>query len=112
MAIDRESGITKHLISTSPVSVTRPGGRGGLANPTYCGWIYNPARMEGGHPYGNWWLNPDIPDVCALCVHRAECTVNECVHCTHIASCETSNPKTCDGCGKAASAPLPDAPTY
>jgi hypothetical protein len=112
MAIDRDSDATKHIVSSSPVLVPLTSGRQGLRNPTRCGWVFDPASMEGAHAYGGWWLNPDIGHVCRLCVHRTECTIGDCPHCAHIADCETSDPTSCDGCGRAASAPLPDATSF
>ena len=89
-AIDRASGKAKHIITQHNNAVTA-GGRVAFVAYTYCGWLATD-ELETAYCYGGWYLNPEIPDVCAHCVHMFTCEADE---------------TTCAGCIAADSAPSP-----
>ncbi|WP_329430986.1 hypothetical protein OG339_48400 (plasmid) [Streptosporangium sp. NBC_01495] len=91
MAIDQESGKPKHVITQHNNWVSYGGGRGGLHAFTYCSWLYMSDLMEGAYAVGDWWKNPDIPDVCPHCVHQLTCGFS-------LDDTRAAEQETCPGC--------------
>ncbi|MFE0357487.1 hypothetical protein ACFW2K_26195 [Streptomyces nigra] len=67
-----------HIISTSPIMVDLEGGRRGLVNPAWCGWV-SPG-ITGAHPYSGYRTVVDCPD----CIRIDDCDESDgCSHHAH-----------------------------